>query len=340
MVNDCAEILPLVDKLYDSEASASERLAAEAHLEKCASCRSHFEFLDTLSEESRSMTLKDPPESYWEHLPRKVLDRIESEEKRPPGFLAFLLLPSTLKWSALGATLVLAAAVGVSILREQPLATPLATLPHSAPPASLPAAEPPVFEPSVQEAPDEPQANAAPESPKPAREAPAIAERLDVPMMARDEALPAAEESEAEQIAAAPPEAPAPADSVATLASSASKEGVAPSRRKENEKAFESANRPRAAAESARLSRAVLEDCELMRREVATLGATPKGADARYRLALCSLQRHERDAPPKPLKDDELEARAVEDAEAFLAIETEGARAEEVREKLRRIKQD
>lgn len=296
------------------------------------------------------MTLEEPPESFWEHLPRKVLDRIESEEKRTPGFFAFLLLPSTLRWGALGATLVLAAAVGVSILREKPLAS----LSHSAPPASLPVQplrevpeEAPVDEPTlVLNAQDEPQTKAAPESParasraESAREAPSIAEPREVPKMARDEAVPTAEESEAAQEAAAPPESPALTESVATLASSASRESVDTSRRKENEAAFESANRPRAAGESARLSRAVLEDCEVIRREAATLGATPEGADARYRLALCSLQKHERDATPKPLKNDELEERAVEDAEAFLVIETEGARAEEVREKLRRIKQD
>ncbi len=69
-----------------------------------------------------------------------------------------------------------------------------------------------------------------------------------------------------------------------------------------------------------------------MRQKAGALGETPSGTDARYELALCSLQRHEREAT------GELEALAVQDAEAFLVLEGEGTRAEEVREKLRRIR--
>ncbi len=89
------------------------------------------------------MTFPKPPESYWEHLPRKVLERIDSEERRPSGFFGSLFAPSLLRWAALGATLVLIAAVGVSVLREdwkpEPAAAALAP-----PPAVLPLPTEPV----------------------------------------------------------------------------------------------------------------------------------------------------------------------------------------------------
>jgi hypothetical protein len=55
------------------------------------------------------------------------------------------------------------------------------------------------------------------------------------------------------------------------------------------------------------------------------------GADARFRLAVCSLERYE----GQPT--DEHRIQAIEDAQAFLARESEGERAELVREKLNRI---
>ncbi len=162
LVTDCAEIRLLVEKLADVEATAAEKLAAEAHLERCPSCRSHVEFLASLSAESRSLRFPEPPESYWEHLPRRVLARIDSEDRRPSGIWKILLAPSVLRFSALGATLVLVTALGLSVLRERPVA------PAPAAPAPAPAA--PAREP----------------------EAPAPAEPIDSPPMARDEAAAAA----------------------------------------------------------------------------------------------------------------------------------------------------
>ena len=268
------------------------------------------------------MTFPGPPEFYWEHLPRKVLDRIDSESRRPSGFFRILLAPSMLRWGALGATLLVVTTVGVSVLREDPR-TP-------SPPAVGPARAAPVAE--------------APEAETETRVA---AERSTAPPMARDEAafeaepfesLPSAEEREG-----------APAETVAIPATPDSTEDVVPSLRpasKENVHVLQSASRGRPAATPGSLSRAVLEDCDALRRRVAAIGELgaqraqraqrdgQDGSDARFRLALCSLERYERDAT------DELRKRAIEDAEAFLAGESEGARAEEIREKLGRIKPD
>lgn len=316
----CAELLALVEKLSDLETTAAETLAAKAHLEKCPSCRSHVEFLASLAKESRSMPFPEPPESYWEHLPRKVLDRIDSESGRPSDFFRALLAPSILRWGALGATLLLVTTVGVSVLRNDTRED--TRKPERAPVA--PAA--PVVE--------APQAQVA-------------AEPIVSPPMARDEAvaapspvlddnelesLPKAEERERLSADSSAPAPSAPADAVVTLRSN---EDAGTSLRSENVQVLESANRarPMAAAPAAR-SQVVLEDCEALRRTVASLGEGPGSEDARLQLALCSLESHEREAT------EELRTRAIEDAEAFLARESEGVQAEEVRKKLRRIKPD
>jgi hypothetical protein len=314
-VTDCAEILALVEKVSDFEATEAEKLAAIAHLEKCPSCRSHAEFLAFLTEESRSMPFPEPPESYWEHLPRKVLDRIDSESRRPSGFFHILLAPSMLRWGALGATLLVVTTVGVSVLREDTRTPVLAPVPPVAPVVEAPQAQ-----------------------------AQVAAEPIVSPPMARDEAVPASlEKTQLESLPKAEERArlsadssvstpAAPAEAVGTLDSN---EDVGTSLRRENVQVLESANRarPRAAA-PAGLSRVVLEDCEALRREVDSLGDGPGSGDARFQLALCSLESHQREAT------EELRTRAIEDAEAFLAGESEGARAEEVRKKLRRIKPD
>jgi len=312
-VTDCTELVALVEKHSDGEATAAEKLAAEAHLEKCPSCRSHVLFLASLTEESRSMPFPEPPESYWEHLPRKVLDRIDSESRRPSGFFRILLAPSMLRWGALGATLLVVTTVGVSVLREDPR-TP-------SPPAVGPARAAPVAE--------------APEAETETRVA---AERSTAPPMARDEAAP-----EAAQIEGAEEREGAPAETVATPDSTEDYVRSLRPASKENVHVLPSASRARPTAAPAALSRAVLEDCDALRRRVAALGELSAqraqgdgqdGSDARFRLALCSLERYERDAT------DELRKRAIEDAEAFLAGESEGSRAEEIREKLRRINQE
>jgi len=337
----CAELLALVEKLTDREASAQEKIAAEAHLERCPSCRGHFEFLASLNEESRALLLPEPPESYWEHLPRKVLDRIDSERRPLSRFLHVLLAPKMLRWGALGATLLAATTVGVSVLREDPRT-----------PAPTAAARPEPVAP-VDEAPpsgpvrEETQAQAIPEpgaDPPMARDEPARA----IGRVAELESPPGSEENEAASSEKSVPPAPAaPEEAVVALDSF---EDVASSPR-ENVPVLEE-RRGRASATPAALSRAV-EDCEALRREVASLDAVgvqgaPQGArsaeragqdadarsDTRFRLAICSLELNEREAT------EEHRKRAIEDAEAFLAFEGEGSMTQEIREKLRRIKRD
>lgn len=325
-MTDCAEALGLVEKVSDGEATTAERRAAESHLEECPRCRSHLEFLVSLSKEARSMSFPEPPESYWEHLPRRVLDRIDSEGGRPSGFFRFLLAPSMLRWGALGATLLVVTAVGLSVLRED------SWTPAPAAPASAPVTEAPKAEPRV------------------------AAEPSAFPPMARDEAAPQPARLESDASSgddkrpvpeSAPPAAAAdPAESPsAFVANEVVRAQDLPELGKENAHALESAYRQRAVAARPALSRDVaLLDCDELRRAVAGIGSPtatsasnapaggPERPDARYRLAVCSLERFEREAAK------ELRALAIEDAEAFLAAESEGSRAEEIRGRLDRIR--
>jgi hypothetical protein len=322
-LTDCAELRPLVEKLHDFEATAAEKLAAESHLDECPGCRGHLEFLKTVSEESRSMKVHEPPESYWDHLPGRILGRIDSEGRRPSGFLSLLLAPPVLRWAGLGATLVLVAAVGVSLLREEPGA--------SGPPASVAlrdSSSPAIEETPVPQEPDTPAA-APPEAQARSNEA---AEAP--PPMARDET------AEIEPPPA--PEEPAAPESFVVLSQSEDEAQAAkttesepesePKFERSSEVATLTANRARAAAAPDRLARVAIENCEAIRREADSLGETREGVDAKYRLALCSLNGHEQ------VGTEQLQTQAVEDAEAFLELEPEGTRADEVRALLRRIK--
>ena len=307
-MSEC-EHLPLVEKLADGEATAEERLAVEEHLPTCPGCRGHLEFLVAVSREASAMPLPEPPESYWEHLPRRVLDRIDSEGRHPSRVWSFLPATPLLRWGALGAALAAVAAMSLSVLREE----------SQAPPASGPAP-------------------ARVDLPSPA-EAPTSLEPPSSPPMARDEAAPAEAERESlkevEKLAPSPgtsqpPAPPPPADS-AVVQSPEEYETPEPPAAAGNVRAQERAESPRAAT-AALTSRKVREDCGNIRREVEAFRAEESGAsDARFQLALCSLEIYERE------ETDELRALAVEDAESFLAHESEGVRAERIREELRRL---
>jgi hypothetical protein len=159
--------------------------------------------------------------------------------------------------------------------------------------------------------------------------------------MARDEAAPsrAKVSSEAVSRVAEPaiPEAFAPA-APAETANAVEAQRVAQDEvelRKENAPALAGASRPRAAAARATLSReAATENCDELRRVVAAMDDGPDRNDARYHLATCSLDRHERK------ESEELRKLAIEDAERFLSVEGQGPRADEIRGRLDRLRPD
>jgi hypothetical protein len=76
------------------------------------------------------------------------------------------------------------------------------------------------------------------------------------------------------------------------------------------------------------------ENCDELRRAVAAMVDGPDRNDARYRLAICSLDRYERK------ESEELRKLAIEDAERFLSVEGQGPRADGIRLRLGRIRPD
>jgi len=114
----CDDFLPLIEKLVDGEASAAERRQAETHLESCTPCQSHFRFLKALPEAARQASLPDPPDMYWEVLPRKIMSRIEKEgATRRWGWFSQMLAPSRLRWGGALAAALVAAVIGLRVLQ-------------------------------------------------------------------------------------------------------------------------------------------------------------------------------------------------------------------------------
>ena len=130
----CDDFLPLIEKLADGEATAAERQEAEAHLKSCSACESHLQFLQALPQAARRASLPDPPEMYWDVLPRKIMSRIEKEGGKERGgrrdWFSRWLAPSRLRWVGAMAAALVAAVVGLRVL-EFPLADPTA-LPSAA----------------------------------------------------------------------------------------------------------------------------------------------------------------------------------------------------------------
>jgi len=114
----CEDFLPLIDKLADGEVSAAEKLRAEAHLRDCRDCSAHYRFLNALPEAARQASLPEPPEMYWDVLPRKIMSRIGAvgagEAHR--GWFFQLLSPSRLRWAGALAAALVATVVGLRVL--------------------------------------------------------------------------------------------------------------------------------------------------------------------------------------------------------------------------------
>ncbi|MGH9463229.1 MAG: zf-HC2 domain-containing protein [Vicinamibacteria bacterium] len=116
----CKDYLPLVEKLADGEATPAERREAEAHLGACEDCREHFHFLEALPAAARKMSPGEPPEIYWDALPRKIMTRIGRLEGRERHSLRRrhfgLFSPSGLRWAGAVAAAVVAAVMGLRVL--------------------------------------------------------------------------------------------------------------------------------------------------------------------------------------------------------------------------------
>ena len=114
----CEDFLPLIEKLADGEVSAAEKLRAAAHLQDCRDCSAHYRFLNALPEAARQASLPEPPEMYWDVLPRKIMSRISAvgagEAHR--GWFFQLLSPSRLRWAGALAAVLVATVAGLRML--------------------------------------------------------------------------------------------------------------------------------------------------------------------------------------------------------------------------------
>ncbi len=167
----CDDFLPLIEKLVDGEAAAAERQQAEAHLESCTSCQSHFRFLKALPEAARQASLPDPPDMYWEVLPRKIMSRIEKEgATRRRGWFSQMLAPSRLRWGGALAAALVAAVLGLRVL-QFPLAYRDAPAPgREVLEEEFPALSADSLTPARRQAPEEPVEDTAREEPKEPRQ--------------------------------------------------------------------------------------------------------------------------------------------------------------------------
>jgi hypothetical protein len=178
----------------------------------------------------------------------------------------------------------------------------------------------------------------APETP----EVPEMPEVLDslraLGYVAGDDEKPA--EASPRPTAPAPSRAPAiqkseegAASAFADVAGEADQEQFERRQVRENAARLEVQNEPQEEVAGGRAERARardLDDCERWREKVSSAADEGESvADVRYELARCSIERLEEDA------SDERRATAIQDAEAFLLLEGEGTRADEIREALR-----
>jgi Putative zinc-finger len=374
MSRDCSRAEGLVEKLFDGEASSAERREAEAHLENCAACRSHLEFLASMAERARDRTPPEPPEAYWEHLPRRILGRIEEEGSPSRGWLR-KLFPGGLRWVApavaLFASLIVVVAVGTRFLRDSPgmeMSEPNARTEPRAPAEGLPAS--PMSREREEEQPsalaESPSSSPSPSPSPSASAAPSVSapnERSEkAPPMARDEkpaASPAQSSEDAEVRDAAlgrmkdkaspsgearPAAAPA-AESPAAIASASTRQGGPASSAlsvRERKEANTPAREPQ--ADSIALSQAGSfgeGDCSALRDALSTWhreADEDEGAnETRKRDVQYQLARCSLDRYRRE-GGEALRKAAIDDGDAFLASEKEGPRPEEIRADVERLR--
>jgi hypothetical protein len=343
----CKAALPLVEKLADGESSPVETREAEAHLALCPTCREHLEALRAFATLSRESAPPEPPESYWEHLPRRILERIDSERLAPRSLWRRLLAPEMLRYQALVVSFLLLVAVGVTVFRSEIWDAP--------PPA---ATAPPLRQEPAPVVPRAPAAKDEAPTPDPKLRLEGLGYTSGTPPIARDQPAPEPPARASEPPSQAPVVSPRPPASAAApepvekatgaretaadVAALSIDERRAPSEEdsfvllKRKQEAEAGANlRSRGAANRA-LRAGPGDDsdaCAEWRGFLESYGDEgTRGADARYELARCSLGRYEQ-AP-----DDSSRESAIADAEAFLERESDGPRADEIRRALEAVR--
>jgi len=304
---NCVKWAELVERFVDGEASAQERTDVALHLEECQACSDHLVFLRGLDAGVASGAPAEPPPEYWDRLPLVVGERLRGEmPARAPrrGFLGGILSPAMFRFASAAAMITLVAVVFFATRREASLPEEIVATPATEAPSSSQALPETTADPVVR------------------RGSPSQEPRQ--PSVARDEG----------PSDPAPVEAPRPASPAARARSEAAGEApalsgaVALEERALGRRALSPSEPPKLSSVQAATSGRVL-DCDAARSYLeANEEAGPRGRDARFEVALCSI----REASEEP--SEERRALAREDAAAFLELEGSGARAEEIRREL------
>ena len=84
----CTKIEKWMSDRIDGELSLKKIKALEAHLEKCAACRSYAASVEKIHDEARSMGKQEASSAFWEGFESKLKANLDSprrqeEEKRP-----------------------------------------------------------------------------------------------------------------------------------------------------------------------------------------------------------------------------------------------------------------
>jgi hypothetical protein len=98
-----SEIKKLLGAYVDGELKKKVRSEVEEHLKTCTECMEEVEFIRALEVRMKEDGIVLPPDSYWDHFPKRVMSKIS--EKPSPGF--FTAWVPRLKWELAGAVMIL-----------------------------------------------------------------------------------------------------------------------------------------------------------------------------------------------------------------------------------------
>ncbi len=335
---ECQIATRLVEKLVDGEATAEEKARAENHLEDCETCRAHYAFLMSIAELGQKRRLPEPKESYWESLSRNVLARIAEEKEGWPagnvGLRARAILGGTaMRFAGLAAGVLLAVAVVWNVTSTRPHAPSsseadsVTVSPRSATTPFAEQEEARAQPPSKAAAAPEPRWRAAAESREKSADRVTSEEgrEPEPPVAAKSmEYVQAPEVPLVQDFEPAAQSQNAPRASAAGVPSTEAKRARAAD---EAVTTLGSASRllpPPSEAEPR-------DSCEGFRQALRTVGEGEDAIDVRFQLARCELARYESEP------SEEARRRALADGEAFLVLEPEGSRAEEIRQAISRV---
>lgn len=113
---NCTKIEKWLSDRIDGELSERKTRAIEAHLEKCASCRSYAASLEKIHDEATSLERVEVSPAFWEGFASRLKANLESSRKERKEKRALVL---SWNWVWSGAALLAVVAVGLYLLLFQ-----------------------------------------------------------------------------------------------------------------------------------------------------------------------------------------------------------------------------